>query len=838
MMQQYWRIKREHMQHLLFYRMGDFYELFYDDAVTASQALDITLTKRGASAGEPIPMAGVPYHAVEPYLAKLVKQGFTVAICEQLSDPATSKGPVDRGVVRIVTPGTLSDEDLLDERRDNLIVALTRYKEGFGIAAVEISTGRFTFNQVNSIPAVAAELHRLQAAEVLIDESLDDLELAVVGARRRCPSWHFDNESARANLQRQFAVNGLHNLGLHDDSAALGACGCVLQYLKDTQKTALPHLRLPQAEIVDDALLLDPATRRHLELSETINGGDEHCLLRVIDGTATAMGTRLLRRWLHRPLRDVARIIQRQVFIQALQQQDVIGDLRPLLRRVGDLERVLARVALNTARPRDLLRLRDAMSVLPDILLQLKTIEADVLRPLFSGLRTFPDVVELLQAAIIDEPPALLRDGGVIKPGFNTELDELRELSEGIDGFLTRIEAEERSKTGIATLKAGFNRMHGFYLEISRGQAAQAPVHYHRRQTLKNTERFITDELLKQEQRVLSGSAQALALEKRLYDELLATLREQLSALQNCSDALATLDVLNGLAERAQTLNYSRPDVTNERGIYIEQGRHPVVEHFLKDAFIPNATQLDSTQHSQILTGPNMGGKSTYMRQIALITLLAQIGSSVPAKHARIGVVDRIFTRIGASDDVAGGASTFLVEMRETATILNQATQNSLVLLDEIGRGTSTYDGLALAWATLEHLHEHIQALTLFATHYFELTQLPERHQSMINLHVSATEYGDSVVFLHAVETGPASRSYGIQVAQLAGVPRTVILRAKAHLLQLEKSVVNVPVAPVTENDRQITDPVIEFLDGIDTDNLTPREALNVLYQLKSLRRQ
>lgn len=834
MMQQYWRIKREHMQHVLFYRMGDFYEMFYDDAVTVSQAIDITLTKRGASAGEPIPMAGVPYHAAEPYLAKLVKLGFTVAICEQLSDPATSKGPVDRGVVRIVTPGTLTDENLLDERRDNLIAAVTLKNKTYGIAAVEISTGRFSFNHVQGLPALAAELHRLQAAEVLLDESLDEVNITISGARRRCPSWHFDRASAAENVQRQFGINSLHSIGLHDD-AALGACGCVLQYLKDTQKTALPHLRLPQAEQHDDALSLDPSTRRHLELSENQQGGDEHTLLRVIDGTATAMGTRLLRRWLHRPLRDVTTIKRRQQLIAALQHHRLMAPLKPLLRQVGDVERVLARVALGSARPRDLLRLRDALRVIPDTQLALEVVDHQLLRELFTGLRAFPDLVELLQRAMADEPPALLRDGGVIRHGFNRELDELRELSEGIDGFLQRIENEERSKTGISTLKAGFNKIHGFYLEISRGQAAQAPAHYHRRQTLKNAERFITDELIKQEQRVLNGSAQALSLEKKLFDGVLEELREHLIALQNCSDALACLDVLTGLAERAETLHYVRPDVNNERGLFIEQGRHPVVEYCITEPFIPNSAQLDDSCHTQILTGPNMGGKSTYMRQIALITLLAQIGSSVPAKSARIGVVDRIFTRIGASDDVAGGASTFLVEMRETATILNQSTRHSLVLLDEIGRGTSTYDGLALAWATVEQLHEHIGALTLFATHYFELTELPDRHSNMINLHVSATEYGDNIVFLHAVEQGPASRSYGIQVAQLAGVPRAVIARAKTHLRQLEQTALQPPSAP-TSAATPATDPALDYLDAIDLDNLTPRDAVNVLYQLKSLR--
>ena len=843
MMQQYLRIKAAHPQHLLFYRMGDFYELFYEDAATAAQALDITLTKRGASNGDPIPMAGVPWHAMEPYLAKLVKQGFTVAICEQLGDPALAKGPVERGVVRIVTPGTLSDEELLDERRDNLILAITQRSDHhdsgshFGVATLELASGRFALSEPRSLPELCAELHRLQPAELLLDETLYELPLPALGARRLCPAWQFDPVSARDALQRHYNVRNLDGFGLGQVTAGLGAAGALLQYAKETQKTALPHLRPPTLERGDDALQLDPATRRNLELSETIRGDDAHTLLQVLDRTVTAMGTRLLRRWLHRPLCRRAAIEQRLDAVEALLQSAALNDVRSALKSVGDLERVLARIALGSARPRDLVRVREATRALPGLLAVLKAIAGQGLRELTSGLRAFPDVEALLSRAIAEQPSSLVRDGGVIAAGYDNELDELRELSEGVDGFLARIEAEERAATGIGTLKAGFNRVHGFYLEISRGQAHLAPAHYRRRQTLKNAERFITESLSAQEERVLRGSERALLREKELYEQLLATLRTDLPALQACSDALATLDVLQSLAERAGTLNYTRPQLRDEPGILIQHGRHPVVEQFISEPFVANNTALNAERRSQIITGPNMGGKSTYMRQIALITLLAHVGSFVPADSAEIGLVDRIFTRIGASDDVAGGASTFMVEMNETANILHHASQRSLVLLDEIGRGTSTYDGLALAWACLEHIHLQIGALTLFATHYFELTRLPEQHSGMVNLHVSATEHGDSVVFLHAIEEGPANRSYGIHVAQLAGLPLAVVARARAHLGQLESATPVAHAKPATTEPKPATDPAHALLDALDIDRISPRDALDVLYQLKSLRK-
>ena len=831
MMQQYLRIKAAHPSHLLFYRMGDFYELFYDDAQTAAQALDITLTKRGQSAGEPIPMAGVPWHAMEPYLAKLVKMGYTVALCEQLGDPATSKGPVERDVVRIVTPGTLSDEDLLDEKRDNLILAITRRSDHFGVASLELASGRFSLNEPKSLPELCAELHRLQPAEVLLDDALSELELPNIGAQRLWPTWQFETASGVEQLQRHFQVKSLDGFGLNGIDGGIGAAAALLQYVRDTQRSAIPHLKAPQLEPLHDAMQLDPATRRNLEISSNIRGGDEHTLFRVLDNTATPMGSRLLKRWLHRPLAVRTAIEQRLQAIAALIEQSPLNEWQKALRAVGDMERVLARVALGNARPRDLVRLRQAFAQLPAMIARVEKVGSAELQALTTGLKAFPEHLALLQNAIVDEPPALVRDGGVIAPGYHSELDELRELSEGVDGFLARIEAEEKAKTQISTLRAGFNKIHGFFLEISRGQAHLAPAHYVRRQTLKNSERFVTEALTAQEERVLKGSARALMLEKQLYEAILDTLRADISALQACAESLSVLDVLVNLAERAETLHYRRPQLRDDSGIRIRNGRHPVVEAFASEPFIANDVELTPEQRTQIITGPNMGGKSTYMRQTALICLLAHVGSFVPAEAAEIGIVDRIFTRIGASDDVAGGASTFMVEMNETANILHHATPRSLILLDEIGRGTSTYDGLALAWACVEHIHQRLKALTLFATHYFELTRLPDKMAGMVNRHVSATEHGDTIVFLHRIEAGAASKSYGIHVAQLAGLPASVIALARAHLGQLETLT---PVAGAST--QRIQDPALAMLDAIDTDRITPREALDLLYQLKSLR--
>lgn len=843
MMQQYLRIKAEHPKELVFYRMGDFYELFFDDAKKASQLLDVTLTARGKSGGNPIPMAGVPYHAAEGYLARLIKLGQSVAICEQIGDPATSKGPVERKVVRIVTPGTVSDEALLEDRRDNLLVALAANSEQYGIAALDIGSGRFVCLEVTGMAAMLSEIERLNPSELLIDESLENLDLLEKrpGARR-LPPWNFDLDSARQALIRQFATADLAGFGCEHLVCGLQAAGALLQYAKETQRTALPHIRRLSTETTDTAVALDAASRRNLELDKNLAGGTDNTLLAVLDNTRTAMGSRLLGRWLNRPLRDLNVLQQRQESIAELQQDFQYETLAEQLRHIGDMERILGRVALYSARPRDLTRLRDSLDVLPEIQTLLQGAATTRLTALRTQGHPFPQLTELLHRAIIEAPPVVIRDGGVIATGYDKELDELRGISSNAGDYLIAMEQREKERTGIATLKVGYNRVHGYYIEISRGQSEKAPADYIRRQTLKNAERFITPELKEFEDKALSAKSRALAREKALYDSLLEQLNQHLAALQDCAAAIAELDVLVNLAERATVLNYCRPQLTESPGIEIRGGRHPVVEQVLETPFVANDLALSSERTMLIITGPNMGGKSTYMRQVALITLLAQIGSYVPAETAKIGLVDRIFTRIGSSDDLAGGRSTFMVEMTETANILNNATARSLVLMDEIGRGTSTFDGLSLAWACAINLAESIGAFTLFATHYFELTALPEHLPTVQNVHLDATEYQDDIVFLHAVQEGPASQSYGIQVAKLAGIPEQVVSLARCELAKLEsgetlKSVTTKYETPVQEDlfDDGIGKRLKQIVTALEPDELTPRQALETLYQLKSL---
>ncbi len=857
-MQQYLRLKAQYPDKLLFYRMGDFYELFFADAQKAARLLDITLTKRGQSAGEPIPMAGVPYHSVESYLAKLIKCGESVVMCEQVGDPATSKGPVDRQVMRILTPGTVSDEALLEERNDSLLVALHGQGEQFGLASLEIASGRFHVLQVSGNEALMSELTRLNPAELLISEDmtvpwLNDRK----GLRRRAP-WEFELTTATRLLTQQFQTRDLSGFGCADLPLAICAAGCLLHYAKETQRTALPHIRALQIDRREECVILDAATRANLELTTNLKGGIENTLASVIDKTMTAMGSRLLRRWLHRPLRDHTVLKLRQQAINDLLEKRVFAGLQELLQGVGDMERIVARVALKTARPRDLVGLRAALGVLPKIAADYKIKippnppfskggTGDVsfskggitlLEQLYIQIKPYPELFDLLQRAVMENPPVVIRDGGVIAAGYNAQLDELRNLSENAGQYLIDLETRERQRTGISTLKVGFNRVHGFYIEISRGQAAQAPVEYIRRQTLTNAERYITPELKEYEDKVLSARSRALALEKQLYEELLEKLLLEIAPLQQTAAALSELDVLTCFAERAETLNFVCPELVATPGIHIEAGRHPVIEQVLDNPFVPNDTQLNPDRRMLVITGPNMGGKSTYMRQTALITLLAMVGSFVPAKRAQLGPVDRIFTRIGAADDLASGRSTFMVEMTETANILHNATEKSLVLMDEIGRGTSTFDGLALAFACAEYLAQHLRAFTLFATHYFELTALPENLPQVANVHLGAVEHGDSIVFLYAVNAGPASQSYGIQVAQLAGVPRNVIKRAKEKLVELENQNVMSHHNPVQRDFfvQAAADPhpIIEALKKIEPDQLSPKEALEVLYQLKN----
>jgi DNA mismatch repair protein MutS len=842
MMQQYLRIKAEHPDILVFYRMGDFYELFYDDARKASELMDITLTSRGQSAGEPIPMAGVPVHAVEQYLARLVRLGESVAICEQIGDPATSKGPVERQVVRILTPGTLTDESLLEERRDNLLVGLNRDDEGYyGIAALDLSAGRFVVQEFSGEESLLSELERLRPAELLVSEGLTLPDaVALHGALRRLPPWHFDTAAAARQLNEQFGTRDLSGFGCQDLPVAVGAAGALLQYVKDTQRAALPHLRGLRTEQQADSVIMDAATRRNLELDQSQSGHKQHSLFAVLDKCVTAMGSRLMRRWLHRPLRTRDTLTGRHQCLESLLQAHLFEALRELLRGGCDLERILSRVALQSARPRDLTALRETLARLPDIQSLLRSDSDPLLGELSIRIQEHPRVVKLLRRALPDIPAAIIRDGGVIASGYDEELDELRRLSEQSDQILVEMENVERERSGIPTLKIRYNRVHGYYIEVSRSQAEKVPEDYQRRQTLKGVERFITPALKQHEDKVLSARSKALEREKTLYAELLEQLLEQLQPLSACAEGLAELDVLCALAERADSLGWSRPQLSNEPGLDIAGGRHPVIEQVNEEPFVPNDVRLADDRRLLIITGPNMGGKSTYMRQTALIALLACMGSFVPADRARIGPLDRIFTRIGASDDLASGRSTFMVEMTETANILNNANQNSLVLIDEIGRGTSTYDGLALAWAVARELGR-LNAYTLFATHYFELTGLPEEISTAANVHLDAVEHGERIVFLHAVKDGPASRSYGIQVAALAGVPEHVLQQGRQLLEQLESGPAQ--HAPRADKPQPQIDlfagrqdnPLADAFQGINPDNLTPRQALELLYKLKNI---
>ncbi|GIC77914.1 DNA mismatch repair protein MutS [Moritella sp. F3] len=836
MMQQFFKLKAEQPDILLFYRMGDFYELFYDDAKKASQLLGISLTKRGKSNGNPIPMAGIPYHSLEGYLAKLVRSGESVAICEQIGDPATSKGPVERKVVRIVTPGTVSDEALLTERNDNLLAALFHDGSTFGYATLDMGSGRFLINQFNSEETLLAELQRTEPAELLYCESFESVQHIkhLKGLRRR-PEWEFDLQTGRNVLCQQFGTKDLVGFGVENSPVALCAAGCLMQYVKETQRTALPHIRAIKLEQTEQMVVMDAATRRNLELTQNLSGGTDNTLAEILDHTSTPMGSRLLKRWLHQPVRDSLVLEQRQSSIQSLLDVGALNSIQPVLRTIGDIERIIARLSLRSARPRDLVRLRNAFQQLPELQTLLAEHTAEHLISLQQLAGEFSELETLLSFAVIDNPPVLIRDGGVIAPGYNKELDEWRELSQGATDYLHALEEREKQQTGIPTLKVGYNRVHGYFIEVSRLQSDQVPVHYIRRQTLKNTERYIIPELKEHEDKVLSSQGKSLALEKQLYEQLLDKLLPYIPALQDSAAALSELDVLCNFAERAETLNYCRPTISVKPGIDITNGRHPVVEQVMTEPFIANPVQLNPERRMLIITGPNMGGKSTYMRQTALITLMAHIGSFVPAEQVTTSLIDRIFTRIGASDDLASGRSTFMVEMTETANILHNATANSLVLMDEIGRGTSTYDGLSLAWACAEYLTNKIQAYTLFATHYFELTTLTEQHPSLVNVHLDAVEHGDSIVFMHAVQDGAADRSYGLQVAALAGVPKTVIHAAKVKLHELELNAQH----PVAAGERPQVEmqpaahPVIDDLSALNVDNLTPREALEMLYRLK-----
>jgi DNA mismatch repair protein MutS len=850
LMKQFFAAKAEHPDVLLFFRMGDFYELFYDDARKAARLLDITLTQRGNSAGQPIPMAGVPHHAYEGYLARLVALGESVAICEQIGNPAEAKGLVERKVVRIVTPGTVTDEALLNERRDTLLLAIARGKGGYGIAWADLAAGRLLVNEVASDDVLEAELARLEPAETLIadEEGWPGFAETRNGVRRRAP-WLFDADSGRRQLLRFFGVHGLNGFGIDDKPLAIAAAAALLGYVEETQKQRLPHLTSIAVESGDGAIAMNAATRRHLELDSRVDGDMRTTLLGILDSTITPMGGRLLRRWLHRPLRDRSALRLRHQAVATLVDSGVAERLRESFRALGDLERILSRIALRSARPRDLSTLREGLALLPAAHAQLQPLDSPRLRELADELGEHDSHAHLLASAIVPQPPVLARDGGIFADGYDAELDELRTLSTNADQYLIDLEARERAATGIATLKVGYNRVHGYYIEISKGQSDKAPVHYSRRQTLTGAERYITEELKQFEDKVLSARERSLTRERLLYEQLLDALNERLEPLKRCANALSELDVLACFAERAHALDWSQPELVEEPGIRIERGRHPVVEAVRNEPFEPNDLILHDDRRMLVITGPNMGGKSTYMRQNALIVLLAHIGAFVPASRAVLGPIDRILTRIGAGDDLARGQSTFMVEMSETSYILHHATTQSLVLMDEIGRGTSTYDGLALAEACARHLAHNNRSYTLFATHYFELTALAEPGSGIANVHLDAVEHhdksgADTLVFMHAVKDGPADRSFGLQVAALAGLPKSVVKQARGRLGELEQLSRDAPKPALTpaalDQPQQFglfspSSAALDALAAIDPDDLTPKQALEALYRLKHL---
>ncbi|MBS0289741.1 MAG: DNA mismatch repair protein MutS [Proteobacteria bacterium] len=835
MMQQYLSIKAQHPHHLLFYRMGDFYELFFDDAKKAAALLDITLTARGQSQGKAIPMAGVPFHAADNYLAKLLQAGQSVVICEQIGEP-NGKGPVERQVVRILTPGTVTDEALLEAKTAVLLVAICYAKPTFGIASLELGSGRFVVQEVDSFSALQTELARLNPAELLVDEQFPFIvELNQQSLIHKRPKWDFDTVTATRQLCLQFNTKNLKAFECENLKVAISAAGCLLRYANETQRTQLPHIHQISVEKTEDYLQVDQHTLRNLEITQNLQGSKENTLFAILDQNATPMGSRLLARWLHRPLSDTVELQARYNAIGALIESKTIEALQNLLKQVGDIERVLARVALQSARPRDLVKLQKSLEQIPKIKTLLKKNNA-FKQEMLDDLKPHAQICALLKKAIIDNPPMVIREGGVIANGYDETLDELRALSQNADSFLQKLEKKEQARTKLNTLKVGYNRIHGFYIELSRQQSLHAPKEYLRRQTLKNVERYITPELKIFEEKVLSSNEKALAREKMLYEELLKTLLTDLKDMQQSAHILANIDVLNALAYCANSNDYHCPKLSKEEKISIINGRHPIVEKVLEEPFIPNDVSLDQATSTLLITGPNMGGKSTYMRQTALITLMAYIGSYVSAQSATLGPIDRIFTRIGASDNLAKGQSTFMVEMVEAANILHYATSKSLVIMDEIGRGTSTFDGLALAWACAYDLSARIRAFTLFSTHYFEMVDLCKELSNCQNVHLDAKEYEDNLIFLHKVETGPANKSYGLQVAKLAGMPKPVLQIAQKMLHSFEKHPLTLPekIKP-TKTPSQNWQKLMDNIKAMNPDEFSPKAALEKLYEIKAL---
>jgi len=842
MLKQYFEIKSKYMDLLLFYRMGDFYETFFDDAKKTAKLLDITLTKKGHNTID-IPMAGVPYHAIDGYLAQLVSLGESVVICEQIGVPGQNKGPMERKVTRIVTPGTVTDESLLRDRIDNLIMAVSKdlKTDHYGIAVLDMSSGDFYINEGDGKDYLKTELQRTTPAEILYNENIYEKEIfnGIKGVRKR-NEWEFEFSTCYKQLCGHFKTQDLTGFGVNEAATGICAAGCLLNYVKETQKCSLPHIQGIRLNKKCDYIVMDASTRRNLELTVNTVGGADNTLAWVLDHCSTAMGSRLIKRWIHLPVRDLEKLNFRHNTIQAIISAEIYSELTENLNRIGDLERIVARLALRSIKPRDLCKMKESLSVIPEILNILSEHQVPEFNTFLTGIKPFTELRNLIDSAIVDLPPVLIRDGGVIKEGYSSELDELRAISEGNDRFLEELEARERERTGISTLKVGFNRVQGFFIDVTKAQNDKVPADYIRRQTLKNNERYITKELKVFEEKTLHAQSKSLELEKQLYDQLIELLFPYINDLKQTAQNIALLDVLNNLAERALQNNYTRPEFCSEHRIDICNGRHPVVEKVMEEPFIPNSLHLDKNLNELIITGPNMGGKSTYMRQTALIAVMAYIGSFVPAESAKIGVVDQIFTRIGASDDLSSGRSTFMVEMTETANIVRYATNSSLVLVDEIGRGTSTYDGLAIAWATAEYLAD-LQALTLFSTHYFELTELPSRISNIKNVHFDAIEHDDDIVFLHTVNDGSTNRSYGIQVAALAGLPQDLLQRAKNKLISLEKSqrheqtgrqtsiFQNMKIDSGTQNE------IIEEIKNTDPNELTPKSALELFYKFSNM---
>ena len=836
MMQQYLGIKAQHPDKLLFYRMGDFYELFMDDAERAARLLDLTLTSRGNSNGQRIPMAGVPVHAAEGYLGRLVKSGQSIAVCEQVSDPAASKGLVKREVVRIVTPGTITDENLLDQKRDNHICAIYCQTHSIGLASIELGSGDFLLPTFDTENELLSEIERLQPAEIIIEEqSKIRFDGRVVQTQ---PEWIFEFDSAYRLLTEQFGTKDLTGFGCDDSLTAVCAAGGLLQYIKDTQRKALPHITGLRIQRHDEYIVVDAISRKNLEIDQSIDGTNKHSLTGVIDHTKTAMGARCLRRWVGQPSLDFKTLKERYQAIDDLIQSKCYLDLQEHLKNIADIERIRARIAIQTARPRDLTALRDSLSQLVNVQSLLENFKEGKIQWLYQQLETPSSLLNALTSALKDEPSAFIKDGGVIAEGYDNELDELRMLHSHADDYLLQLEQREQKETGIAGLKVAYNRVHGYYIEVSKLQSDNVPDRFTRRQTLKNVERYITPELKEFEDKVLSAKERALSREKYLYETLLASLLEHLEEIFTIANALAEIDVLSCFAHIAIEFNYARPELTSEVCIQIQQGRHPVVEQIHHEPFVANDISLTPDSRLLLITGPNMGGKSTFMRQTALITILAFAGCYVPAKAAKLGPIDRIFTRVGAADDLSTGRSTFMVEMTEAANILNNATENSLVLMDEIGRGTSTFDGLSLAWGCAEHLHTKNCALTTFATHYFELTSLADELDGAMNIHIDAIEHDDEIVFLHTVKPGPANQSYGLQVAQLAGVPKSVIKKAKYRLALLEQESRNndsIQTELQLNVNPETTHPALTALEDINPDTLSPKQALELLYELKQM---